>query len=206
MSKSVKRGSEDVSGNTAKKPCTGHWANGLLSAMEDPNLRVYGDEQVVVIKDKYPKAQFHFLVLPKIHIPNLKKLDESHVRLLEYMQEVGHKITQKKQFSDHNFRFGYHAEPSMNHLHLHVISDDFCSDSLKTKKHYNSFTTDHFIDSQKVIDSLKNTGKVTVPSREECEKFLKQPLVCFKCGEEMTTMPKLKLHLKSHIAGTWLAV
>lgn len=32
-------------------------------------------------------------------------------------------------------------------LHLHVISQDFDSPALKTKKHWNSFTTEYFIDS-----------------------------------------------------------
>jgi len=32
-------------------------------------------------------------------------------------------------------------------LHMHVISQDFNSASLKTKKHWNSFTTEYFIDS-----------------------------------------------------------
>lgn len=45
-------------------------------------------------------------------------------------------------------RMGYHSEPSMLHLHMHIISDDFCSDSLKNKKHYNSYTTEFFIESE----------------------------------------------------------
>jgi len=31
-----------------------------------------------------------------------------------------------------DFRYGYHAIPSMALLHMHVISQDFISDSLKT--------------------------------------------------------------------------
>lgn len=34
-----------------------------------------------------------------------------------------------------------------SHVHLHVISQDFDSPCLKNKKHWNSFTTDYFIDS-----------------------------------------------------------
>lgn len=58
------------------------------------------------------------------------------------------------------FRIGFHAIPSMSLLHLHLIrfsphscvrnkliiaSDDFISDSLKNKKHWNSFNTDFFV-------------------------------------------------------------
>jgi len=44
-----------------------------------------------------------------------------------------------------DFKVGFHAEPSMQRLHLHVISRDFVSPSLKTKKHWNSFNTDLFV-------------------------------------------------------------
>lgn len=35
-----------------------------------------------------------------------------------------------------------------SHVHLHVISQDFDSPCLKNKKHWNSFTTGYFIESQ----------------------------------------------------------
>ncbi|GAD91708.1 conserved hypothetical protein [Paecilomyces variotii No. 5] len=41
---------------------------------------------------------------------------------------------------------GIHAHPSMNHLHIHVLSVDRHSECLKHKKHYNSFSTPFFID------------------------------------------------------------
>ena len=42
-------------------------------------------------------------------------------------------------------RVGIHAHPSMNHLHLHIISLDMSRDSMKHRKHYNSFNTNFFI-------------------------------------------------------------
>jgi len=33
--------------------------------MNDPELKVMETESLVVIKDKYPKAQHHYLVLPR---------------------------------------------------------------------------------------------------------------------------------------------
>lgn len=35
-----------------------------------------------------------------------------------------------------------YVQPHLRHLHLHVISDDLTSPSLKNKKHYNSFRPD----------------------------------------------------------------
>lgn len=45
-------------------------------------------------------------------------------------------------------RYGYHAIPSMSQLHLHMISQDFDSPCLKTKRHWNSFNTKYFLDSE----------------------------------------------------------
>lgn len=42
------------------------------------------------------------------------------------------------------FQIGYHSSPSMQRLHLHVISKDFNSPSLKTKIHWNSYNTKFF--------------------------------------------------------------
>lgn len=49
-----KRPASESSHPPAKK---GHWSQGLLSSMNDPNLIVESDERVVIIKDKYPKVK-----------------------------------------------------------------------------------------------------------------------------------------------------
>lgn len=53
----VKRKATDVekAASAPKKPF-GHWSQGLLASMDDPELRVDADDKVVIIKDKYPKV------------------------------------------------------------------------------------------------------------------------------------------------------
>ena len=77
--------------------------------------KVYKDDKVVVIKDKYPKARYHWLVLPWESIPNMKALrGEEHCDLLRHMQKVGQRmVTQCKDSPALRFRSGYHAIPSM---------------------------------------------------------------------------------------------
>ncbi|XP_023142584.1 aprataxin isoform X2 [Amphiprion ocellaris] len=175
----------------------GHWSQGLKTSMEDPKMQVYKDDKVVVIKDKYPKARHHWLVLPWQSIPSLKALREEHCDLVKHMQRVGDQMIQQCPDS-HSLRFrtGYHAIPSMSHVHLHVISQDFDSPCLKNKKHWNSFTTDYFIESHDVIQMLETDGKVTV--KEGTSELLKLPLRCHMCRKELPTIPALKEHLKSH--------
>lgn len=76
--------------------------------------KVYKDDKVVVIKDKYPKARYHWLVLPWQSIPSLKALRQEHCDLVKHMQQVADRMVQQcPQASSLRFRTGYHAIPSM---------------------------------------------------------------------------------------------
>ncbi|XP_022095257.1 aprataxin-like isoform X2 [Acanthaster planci] len=183
-------------GPPAKK---GHWSLGLKDSMNDPSKQVQEDDRVVVIKDKYPKARYHFLVLPKENISKLKALKADHLDLLKHMHEVGQRVIEGAIGEEGlSYRLGYHAVPSMSHLHLHAISQDFDSPSLKTKKHWNSFTSAYFVDSKEVMDQLETEGKVDTSAKNP-EALLKLPLRCHVCKKELATMPKLKEHIVTHI-------
>ena len=80
---------------------------------------------------------------------------------------------------------------------MHVISRDFDSVCLKTKKHWNSFTSDYFLHVEAVLTALKTKKRVEVDS-EKSKHLLKQNLYCHICKKEEPTMPKLKLHIRSH--------
>ncbi|XP_060720031.1 aprataxin [Tachysurus vachellii] len=183
---------------TAVRVSAAPWNQGLKVSMQDPNMQVYKDEKVVVIKDKFPKARFHWLVLPWDSISSLKALRHEHVELLRHMERVGeHMVQQCHRSNTLHFRLGYHAIPSMSHVHLHVISQDFDSPCLKNKKHWNSFTTEYFIQSQDVIVMLERDGHVKV--KDDVSELLKLPLRCHVCHKEQGTMPKLKEHIRLHL-------
>nr|KAF6432883.1 aprataxin [Molossus molossus] len=165
--------------------------------MEDPKMQVYKDEQVVVIKDKYPKARHHWLVLPWTSISSLKAVTKEHLELLKHMHAVGEKVIADVAGSSKlRFRLGYHAIPSMSLLHLHVISQDFDSPCLKNKKHWNSFNTEYFLESQAVIEMVQEAGRVTV--QDGMPELLKLPLRCHECQKLLPSIPQLKEHLRKH--------
>ncbi|KAJ7423148.1 Aprataxin [Willisornis vidua] len=158
---------------------------------------VYKDEKTVVIKDKYPKARYHWLILPWDPISSLKSVTKDHLELLEHMHAVGQKMIEQCPARESlEFRLGYHAVPSMSQLHLHVISQDFDSPALKTKKHWNSFTTDYFLNSQDVIEMVRSKGKLMV--KDHVSELLKLPLRCHRCKQQLSTIPELKEHLRKH--------
>jgi hypothetical protein len=57
------------------------------------------------------------------------------------------------------FKTGFHAVPSMDLLHAHIVSQDFDSSWLKTKKHWNSFASEFFLSAEFVLSEL--TSKVS---------------------------------------------
>lgn len=76
---------------------------------------------------------------------NVLQVTKNHLKLLNEMYTMALKVIEMNGQSLDDFKIGYHAEPSMQQLHLHVISTDFNSPSLKTKKHWNSFNTKFFV-------------------------------------------------------------
>lgn len=170
-----------------------HWSQALYASMQNKDLLVYEDDTVVIIKDKYPKAKHHFLVLPKEKMATLHDLTDIH--LLEHMIS----LAKSKILNVHpgsKFKLGFHAVPSLAQVHMHVISQDFDSPCLKTKKHWNSFNTSYFIGSDQVLDMLKDQGQIQT---EDCKDLLKKDLHCNQCSHKPKNIPDLKQHLKSHI-------
>jgi len=173
----------------------GHWSNGLLSSMNDPEYVVSSTDSVVIIKDKYPKAKHHFLILPKKKINNLSCIAPEDLELLKHMEEEAKNLTSKYQESE--FRIGYHCEPSMSQVHLHVISTDFVSTCLKHKKHWNSFNTNYFVPSSVVINKIETDGGY-LGDKDLAKQYLDTPLRCNHCSFTPVNFPELKKHLLSH--------
>ena len=93
---------------------------------------------------------------------------------------------------------GIHAGPSMNHLHVHVMSVDRQSECMRHRKHYNSFSTPFLID---VNDfPLKEHDPRLHPGREG---YLYRDLVCWRCGKNFgNRFSRLKKHLEEEFQ-TW---
>ena len=177
------------------------WSESLYRYLDDPAdpAVVYVDDKVIAIKDKYPKAKHHYLVMPRDKsIKSLKDINEENKELLDYMEAVGNRLVcdNNENGDPHlEYRMGFHAMPSMTHLHMHVISQDFNSEHLKNKKHWNSFTTTFFVPVDEVRGALSQEGGSTDYSYRE--KRLKDGLKCHRCGKVQSSMPSLKKHIAS---------
>ncbi|THD24015.1 Aprataxin [Fasciola hepatica] len=167
----------------------------LFQMTKNPDHIVRQSDSWVIIRDRFPKAMFHWLILPKESIPRWANLNSMHIPLLRSMHEAAEQLVSENE--PHSFQIGYHAVPSMLQLHMHVISTDFCSPCLKTKKHWNSFTTRFFIPSSKFIKMVENGTHLQL-DRIEYLELLKSDLKCHLCQSCFKTMPNLKTHLEKH--------
>ena len=86
---------------------------------------------------------------------------------------------------------GVHAQPSMGHLHVHVLSTDRFSTCLRHRKHYNSFNTPFFIK----LDEFPLASND--PRRNpDAQSYLNAELICWRCQTNFgMAFAKLKAHL-----------
>lgn len=94
-------------------------------------------------------------------------------------------------------KVGFHAQPSMSHLHVHIFSRDMHSPCLKHKKHYNSFTTPFLVPLEDFPLSDEDAR------RGRKSGWLSGPMKCWRCGRVFErSFVGLKEHLEEEF-GQW---
>lgn len=96
-------------------------------------------------------------------------------------------------------RVGVHARPSMNHLHVHIISADMVGSGMKKPKHYFTFNTSFLVGLEEFPlskdDERWKSGWV--------EKVLEGDLRCWRCGKSWgRAWKKFREHLEEE-AEAW---
>lgn len=196
-----------------------------------PERVIWYDDDFVAIRDLYPKAQIHTLLLPRnpakttLHpteafedvdfrnlvLRGVKKLKSQVASELRRKYGLFSKLEAPRVAAmnsddppdvlpegrdwEKSVATGYHAKPSMSHLHIHVFSVDRVSECLKDRKHYNSFATPFLIP---VEDTpLHANDPRRHPGREG---YLDQDFLCWRCGRNFKhRFTMLKDHLKDEL-------
>lgn len=221
------------------KPGVESFRAGLLAYITNPSSFTSGTivretEHTILIRDLYPKALTHLLMLPKdpafynltpFEAFNLEQ--EKNAAFLNLMKDEAASAAQlaaselsrlvspysatckaRNEALDSedppdelppardfvpDIRIGVHAQPSMNTLHVHIISCDMHSPALKHKKHYNSFNTNFFISLE---DFPLMEGDNLMDAREQ-ENLIKGDMKCWRCGQNFgNKFKQLKDHLE----------
>jgi len=184
-----------------KKGNPGGWKNSLLPYITHPNdcdTVIFFDENLVVIPDAYPKAKKHFLILPRKVIENYSMLTREDLPLLKLLKKKGENLVEQEKEKNPSLQFqiGFHAVPSLNDLHMHIISTDFQGSGLKIRKHYLSYATEFFLPIDYVIDVLQKYGTMKIDDKEMA-KILDGPLVSHYTGENFENKFK---RFQNHLA------
>ncbi|KAH6642317.1 HIT-like domain-containing protein [Boeremia exigua] len=216
--------------------------DGLGIYIEHPEKNPEGlvveyDDDFVVIKDKFPKASVHLLLIPRkpeyhyqhpLHflssnptflaevrkrVERLKLLAASELRRkyghhsasdAPYQAALEDLMSQldPPQASERDallppgrdwlseIRAGAHTHPSMNHMHVHIMSREMHSPCLKHKKHYLSFHSSFFVE----VDEFPLAEG---SARFHPGKWPNWDMKCWRCEENFQNkFAKLKGHLE----------
>ncbi len=134
---------------------SGWWKNALLKLFDEPEAFdiIYENKFLWVINDKFPKAKFHALIVPKIKlVRGIADLRREHIPLLMEMVTAATNLTKLPCL------IGFHRHPSLNQLHLHVVSTDLSK--AKTSKHRESFKPENMVSVEEVVESVEKLGKI----------------------------------------------
>lgn len=169
----------------------------------NPDVVVH-DSNIVIVYDAYPKSKYHYLMFSRNlkddknkFLNALDQLNRNDLPQLYIMRDFSREFT-KKNHQNVNFFIGFHAIPSMKPLHMHIISDDLVSTSLKTRYHWNSFTTSFFITIERVIMDIETNGHFKIDHQEQKRILDSKTLHCHRCSFNASSIARIKDHLKCH--------
>ncbi|EME47513.1 hypothetical protein DOTSEDRAFT_69457 [Dothistroma septosporum NZE10] len=185
---------------------------------------VYFNDKFTIIRDLFPKAWIHLLILPRDPGKNVLRPQEAFDDV-EFLTECRQEEKKVRGIAAEELRrkfgrfskserarieameaddpsdelplgrdwskevvSGIHANPSMNHLHIHVLSRDMVSEPMKKTNHYLSFTTDFFV----------SLDQFPLPEDDHRRNYRHFPadMHCWRCGENFgNKVSKLKEHL-----------
>mmetsp|Transcript_5204 Transcript_5204/g.7210 ORF Transcript_5204/g.7210 Transcript_5204/m.7210 type:complete len:246 (-) Transcript_5204:157-894(-) len=144
---------------------------GKEGSPEEYRKLVYEDNLVAAFRSLNIRASINFLMIPKIHIANIKTLVPEHLDLLKHMREKAQEILKFLESSgafnilgddvpsqpgkEGLYQFSFHIPPhnTIDHLHLHCFRLPFAN---KDAQIYFEEGTSHCISYEKVVIGLAN--------------------------------------------------
>ena len=92
---------------------------------EAPAEYVYEDDTVFVIRDRFPKAPVHLLVIPRQHIDRIDSLTGTDKDLVLHLLEVVQLVARRLQLQD-GYRIiinsGARGGQTIQYLHVHILA------------------------------------------------------------------------------------
>lgn len=90
-----------------------------------PAEKVYEDDKIVVIKDKFPKAPVHLLIIPRKPVPKVQALVDEDFSLLGEIFRIAQMMAKKFGLDETGYRMivnnGPDSGQEIEHLHFHLM-------------------------------------------------------------------------------------
>lgn len=197
-----------------------NWRNGLYDILdlveesnqqgEDNPIVLFQNEKYVCIYDMYPKAKYHMLLMRRKNVQHsgqmnnihtLNDLQPSHLDEMKEFHTLGRNIATNLESYDQSIsmKLGYHAVPSFEPLHLHIISSDLNSKCITKKKHVISFTSplffvDHISIESHLESAFADSCLLSVRKERAASVLDDTPMVCTRCKRQAVSVPDWKRH------------
>jgi len=91
-----------------------------------PARIIYEDNDFIAFHDIHPKAEVHFLVIPKQHIESMLQLEQKHNHLMGQLMLLANRLAiAEKLHAGYRIQIntGEKGGQEVFHLHLHVVGN-----------------------------------------------------------------------------------
>ncbi len=96
-----------------------------IVAGELPSTRLFEDDTVIAIRDLYPRAPTHVLILPTAHVASAADLTSDNAELLGRIFTVAADLARDLGIAENGYRLvtnvGAWGGQSVDHLHFHLM-------------------------------------------------------------------------------------
>lgn len=92
---------------------------------EIPSTKLYEDQDIIAIRDIYPQASTHILIIPKKEIPTINDITPQDTPLIGNMFQVAKHLAKELGIEEGyqlKFHVGAKWGQEIMHIHLHLLS------------------------------------------------------------------------------------
>ncbi len=100
-----------------------------IIAKEIPADFLYEDDDLIIMADKFPKAEKHFLVIPKRRIESVAQAQAEDASLIGSMIIAAKKFALGQGFVDFKLLFNAGKYVEVPYLHLHLLCGEMNNSS-----------------------------------------------------------------------------
>lgn len=86
---------------------------------------IYEDEEMIAFNDLYPKAQIHFMLIPKLHIESMLELNQQHINIMGKIMVNANAIAKAQGLTGYKVHIntGLSGGQEVFHLHVHILGN-----------------------------------------------------------------------------------